>query len=137
MIFSTPPVHVHHLHLCRALLTARSIFSSSNVFLISFSRFRDQKTPFMIKIFVLKSFLDSFYKVCQLQNGHHYHHPDASGKFKMGQKRIRESFYPHRGPSQYMSGDYFYEFGKMSRRRFSRLGTSCGALLVSLLSYFF
>ena len=56
---------------------------------------------------------------------HHHHHPNTGGKFASDKKRIRESFCLHLGRSQYMSGDYYYEFGGMSKRRcFSRLGTN-------------
>ena len=56
-------------------------------------------------------------------------HPPPPSKYRWKnrnrQKRIRESFWLHLGPFQYMSGDYYYEFGEMSKRRFfSRLGTS-------------
>ena len=37
----------------------------------------------------------------------------TSGKFARYQKRIRESFCLHLGHSQYMSGDYYLEFGEV------------------------
>ncbi len=56
---------------------------------------------------------------------HHRHHPNTGGKFASDKKRIRESLCLYLGRSQYMSGDYYYEFGGMSKRRcFSRLGTN-------------
>ena len=59
-ILCTPPPHVHQVCLCTAFSTSRSLCSTSRMFLIDFSRFRDKKTHLMMTIFILSSFFSIF-----------------------------------------------------------------------------